>query len=584
MKRAGWLLLTGVAVLLTAHCASLGDRKPSPQKSLGAGFRYSPYGPSHDPGPDYWARFGVEMARRFEGAVPEAIWIVGRKNGAGTLLSFPASARDPFIAGAAEDANETALQNFDRLGYRVWLQVEPGHASVEELIDLVMTRYAHHPSVEGFGVDVEWYRSSSPDAGEAVSDDEARSWLDRVRRHGPNYRIFLKHWLIAKMPPTAREGILFVNDGQSMPGLEAMVRGYARWGRAFAPAPVAFQVGYRSDRPWWIRFDDPPWQIGRAILDGVPNTESLFWVDFTALEVFPPPTRPREVTTTTLAQRLGYPPDAKLLIVHADDLGMSRSVNAASVRALESGLVNSASIMVPCPSFTTVAAWARAHPAADLGLHLTLTSEWSSYRWGSVLPVNRVPSLLDERGCFFPIETTAAVRADAREAEAEVRAQIERARQVGLRPTHFDAHMRTLHMTPALFSILLRVSREWRIPAAIPASFLSDPALGPMITADDVVIDRFVTIEPEVAAEEWPQFYSDVIRTLQPGVTELVVHIAYDDEEMRAITAGHPNWGSAWRHRDFDFLTSDAFRDLLRDNGVKLVTWREIGKVMAPGS
>src|SRR5918993_3226454 len=129
----------------------------------------------------------------------------------------------------------------------------------------------------------------------------------------------------------------------------------------------------------------------------------------------------------TLAERLGYPKDAKLLIVHADDLGMTHSVNAATIKAFETGLVNSGSIMVPCPWLSEIATYARANPQADLGLHLTLTSEWTSYRWGPVTPKDRVKSLLDKDGYLYLTESEAASKIDPKEVELEIRAQIERA-------------------------------------------------------------------------------------------------------------------------------------------------------------
>jgi predicted glycoside hydrolase/deacetylase ChbG (UPF0249 family) len=288
-----------------------------------------------------------------------------------------------------------------------------------------------------------------------------------------------------------------------------------------------------------------------------------------------------DASTKTLLERLGYPPDAKLLIVHADDLGMAHSVNVASIKGLESGLVSSASIMIPCPWLPEIAAYARTHPAADLGLHLTLTSEWTLYRWGPVLAKDRVPSLLDSSGYLHLTETEAAAHIDPKEAEAEIRAQIARARALGIEPTHLDSHMGTLYQNQALFEVffrvahdnklLVRVSKEW----FATASFLPS-LLGP----DDVVMNRVISIEPDVPAAGWSRFYGDAIRNLQPGITEMIVHLAFDDEEMRGMTFDHPNWGSQWRQRDFEFVTSEAFRKLLQENNVKLVTWREVGKLM----
>ncbi len=286
------------------------------------------------------------------------------------------------------------------------------------------------------------------------------------------------------------------------------------------------------------------------------------------------------IPAKTLVERLGYPRDTKLLIVHGDDLGMAHSINAASIKAFETGLVSSGSIMVPCAWLPEIAAYARSHPQADLGLHLTLTSEWSLYRWGPVLGKDRVPTLLDSSGYFYPLESEAAAHIDVKEAEAEVRAQIARAKALGIQPTHLDSHMGTLYQSKALFEILFRVARENKLPVRVSQQmFASASFLPTILQPDDVVIDSIITIEPSVTPEGWSKYYTDAIKNLQPGVSEMVVHLAYDDEEMKGVAFDHPNWGAAWRQRDFEFLTSDAFRKLLQENNVRLTTWREVGKL-----
>lgn len=263
----------------------------------------------------------------------------------------------------------------------------------------------------------------------------------------------------------------------------------------------------------------------------------------------------------------------KLLIVHADDLGMLHSVNAAIFRAFDSGLVNSGSIMVPCPWFPEAAAYARTHPDADLGLHLTLTSEWTALRWG---PLLNLPSLVESNGYLYPTESEASARINPRDAEKEIRAQIARARAAGIRPTHLDSHMGTLYQTRPLFEVLLRVAREEKLPARISRAHAEVPWRAALLRPEDVVIDRIISIGADVPSERWAEWYSEEIRKIQPGITEVILHLAHDDAEMRAATSDHPAWGAAWRQRDLDYFTSDAFRQLLRENNIRLVTWREV--------
>ena len=289
-----------------------------------------------------------------------------------------------------------------------------------------------------------------------------------------------------------------------------------------------------------------------------------------------------ELSAQTLADRLGYPPGTKLIIVHADDLGETHAVNAAAMKALQGGTINSASLMVACPWFPEMADYAKSHPDADLGLHLTLTSERIYYRWGPVAPADKVPSLVDENG-YFHHDWEHGERVNPKEVELELRAQIERALAMGVRPTHLDSHQYRLIMNgKELFDVMLRVAHEYKLPVFVNRDwFAAHPYLETSLGPGDVVLDHTVTIEPEVPPEKWAQFYLTALKNLKPGVTEFVIHPGYDDEELRAATRERPSWGAAWRQRDFDFFTSDQFRATLAQQKIQLVTWRELARASA---
>ena len=281
--------------------------------------------------------------------------------------------------------------------------------------------------------------------------------------------------------------------------------------------------------------------------------------------------------TKTVAERLGLPADTKLLILHADDLGVAHSVNAASFDALDKGTVSSASIMMPTPWVTEVATYARQHPNADLGLHLTLTSEWLTYRWGSVESKDKVPSLLDSTGTFPSEVAPVVARAKPAEVERELRAQVERAMALGIRPTHLDSHMGTLFTTPELIATYVKVAHDYRLPFL---AMNTTPAGTPMaLSPKDVVVDAVVIAGPEVPRDQWKTFYLNAITNLKPGLTEMIVHLGHDDAELQAVTVDHEPYGSAWRQRDYDVVTSPEFRKALQDNKVRLVTYRELQKV-----
>jgi predicted glycoside hydrolase/deacetylase ChbG (UPF0249 family) len=281
-----------------------------------------------------------------------------------------------------------------------------------------------------------------------------------------------------------------------------------------------------------------------------------------------------------LQVRLGYPPDARLLILNADDLAVSHSEDFASLIALDKKLVTSATVMVTCPWFTEVAAYAKSHPDSDLGVHLTLTAEWQTYRWGPTASRALVPSLIGPDGYFYASTDEVAEHAKLDEVEIELRAQIERAKSMGLDPSHLDSHMDVLYRTPDLFGVFLKVAREYKLPIRMARNDQPFKSVLSLMTPADPIPDAIFSPGPEVPASGWTDYYVDLIKNLQPGVTEVFVHLAHDDAETQAIMVDRPDWGAAWRQRDIVAMSSPRFRKALEDNHVILIGWRDIKKLL----
>lgn len=283
----------------------------------------------------------------------------------------------------------------------------------------------------------------------------------------------------------------------------------------------------------------------------------------------------------TLVEKLGYPKNTKLLIIHTDDIGMSHSENQASITALEKGMVNSGSVLVPCPWFPEIAAYFQKKSNLDLGIHLALTSEWKYYKWKPVLPINQVPSLVNEQGFFYDNSQEVAQKANIREVEAELTAQVLRAMEFGLHPTHLDTHMGAVYGSKALFEVYLRLGRKFKLPLLITKEIYTQlPEYAKLLTNQDIVIDQIAGASPDDFKNGMEKHYAQVLRSLGAGVTEIIIHTAFDDAEMQAITIEHPDWGATWRQKDFDFFTSPTCKKILEEEKIQLITWKKIGELL----
>jgi predicted glycoside hydrolase/deacetylase ChbG (UPF0249 family) len=274
----------------------------------------------------------------------------------------------------------------------------------------------------------------------------------------------------------------------------------------------------------------------------------------------------------------------KRLIVHADDAGMCHSANIATREAMEKGLVTSASVMMPCPWVQEFCEWAKANPKYDLGVHLTLTSEWKHFRWRPVASIDKVKGLIDPEGYMWRDVRSSATNATPAEVETEIRAQIERAHRYGLQYTHLDTHMGTLYARQDFFDIYTRIAKEFKVPCMLPkpegipeAELKAYPITLDMLrekqSQGHTMLDRLVTGVPGRNFAERRLSYNKFIANLTPGVTKLIIHLAKDDAEIRAIS-------NSWEYRwaDYQYWTSNEAKDLLAQHNIELYTYRQLGQ------
>jgi predicted glycoside hydrolase/deacetylase ChbG (UPF0249 family) len=306
---------------------------------------------------------------------------------------------------------------------------------------------------------------------------------------------------------------------------------------------------------------------------------AVFFLSLAPVLAQQPATHPTD-NTITIAQRLGYPPTSRLLIIHADDFGMMHTVDTATEEAFDNHWITSASILVPCPWFPEVAQWAKSHPDADLGIHLALNADWTSYRWSPVSPQPHDSSLLDPDG-YLPLTTSYVVaHAKSADVQTEVHAQVDKALAAGIHISHLDTHMGTIVSSSDLTNVYLAASKSYKLPAL----FARDSRLHALsaFPPDAIVLDAVLGLGPGVSKAQWLDAYEKILQPLPPGTYQLIVHLAHNDAEIQGATFDHPDWGAEWRQNDLDLVKSPEFQKFLKDQGFILVSWKDISKASAP--
>ncbi len=287
----------------------------------------------------------------------------------------------------------------------------------------------------------------------------------------------------------------------------------------------------------------------------------------------------------TWAEKLGFPKGKKVIILHADDIGMCEEANIAAINYLKNDNIQSAAVMMPCLYADEMIEWAKKNPKKDIGLHLTLTSEWKTYRWGPVSA--EVLSLLDPDKKLWRDVPGVVTHASAADVEKEVRAQIEKSIALGYRPDHIDTHMGTLYGHPDYIKAFLAVAEEYSMPANVID--VSDPVvleefrkMGYPIT-DEVVklftnyklpkLDYFTSVPNGESYEEKMKNFKTLVQSLKPGLTEIIFHPSVETENLKTITG-------SWQQRVWEakMFSDPDLNKFFAAEGIIFTNWNEIMK------
>jgi len=288
---------------------------------------------------------------------------------------------------------------------------------------------------------------------------------------------------------------------------------------------------------------------------------------------------------STYAERLGWKPGDRVVIFHNDDAGMSYDSNQGIIESMEKGVATSVSIMFPCAWVSEYAHYLKDHPEVDAGVHLTLTSEWDNYRWGPVAGKPAVPGLTDSEGCLWDNVALVVEHGSADEVEREIRAQVGRCQAMGIKPTHLDSHMGTLFATPAFAERYVKVGIELGIPVMLPGGHMTyvskqnpEAAAGAKAFAEILWTGGLPVIDDVITdVYDWKSFDEkkakllEVLKGLQPGITEIIVHSTKPTEWFARISGS-----GATREADLKVMLDPDIAQTVRDQGIVLTTWREL--------
>ena len=288
---------------------------------------------------------------------------------------------------------------------------------------------------------------------------------------------------------------------------------------------------------------------------------------------------------STWAEGLGYPADKIVLILHADDIGMCKEANLSAQNYLVEGHIQSAAVMMPCAFSEEMIQWAMEHPEQDIGLHLTLTSEWRTWRWAGLSPSDSIPGLIDPEGKLWRKVIQVAMNASPKEVEREIRAQVEKALAMGYTPGHMDTHMGTLYANAKYTKAYLQVAEEYQIPAMVLD--MSNPQIVEGFKAQGYPIDEemieyvnayslpkldyFFSAPNGDSYADKCQKFKDLISSLQPGLTEIIFHPSEESENLKTIT-------NSWQQRVWEakMFAEPEMKAFFEEQGVIFTNWKEI--------